>query len=49
MVAGADAAPVLEHYGAGALMMSARGHVQMTEDMAPAVTGLVSGRVTLAA
>jgi FAD:protein FMN transferase len=46
MVEGVAAAPVLEHYGAGALMMSADGHVQMTEDMAPAVTGLVSGLVT---
>jgi thiamine biosynthesis lipoprotein len=46
MVAGTDAAPVLEHYGAGALMMSADGHVQMTEDMAPAVTGSVADLVT---
>jgi thiamine biosynthesis lipoprotein len=50
MVEGTDAAPVLEHYGAGALMMSAEGHVQMTEDFAPTVvTGLVTGLVILAA
>jgi thiamine biosynthesis lipoprotein len=49
MVEGSAAAPVLEHYGAGALMMSAAGDVQMTEDLAPAVTGSVTGSVTLAA
>jgi thiamine biosynthesis lipoprotein len=50
MVEGAAAAPVLEHYGADALMMSADGHVQMTEDMAPAVvSGLVTDSVILAA
>jgi thiamine biosynthesis lipoprotein len=48
-VEGSAAAPVLEHYGAGALMMSAAGDVQMTEDLAPAVTGSVTGSVTLAA
>jgi thiamine biosynthesis lipoprotein len=42
MVEGAAAGPVLEHYGAGALMMSADGQVQMSEDLAPAVTSLVS-------
>jgi FAD:protein FMN transferase len=49
MVEGSAAAPVLEHYGAGALVMSADGHAQMTEDLAPAVSGLVTGLVNLAA
>jgi thiamine biosynthesis lipoprotein len=37
MVAGESAAPLLEHYGAGALMVLSDGGVQMTEDLRGAV------------
>jgi thiamine biosynthesis lipoprotein len=38
MIAGADAAPVLEHYGAGAIMVAASGRIAITDDLHRAVS-----------